>query len=62
MKFWKVFIIPNDNEKKSVSKKTKNRKIKNFEQILIKIIKTKDIIDLKINVIKTLTKEHLELC
>ena len=36
--------------------------MKNFEQSLVKISKTKDIIDLKINVIKTLTKEHLELC
>ena len=36
--------------------------MKNFEQNLIKTIKTKDIIDLKINVIKTLTKEHLKLC
>jgi len=36
--------------------------MKNFEQSLINIIKTKDIIDLKINVIKTLTKEYLELC
>jgi hypothetical protein len=36
--------------------------MKNFEQNLIKTIKTKDIIDLKINVIKTLTKEHFELC
>ena len=46
--------------KKILSKKTK--KMKNFEQSLVKTSKTKDIIDLKINVIKTLTKEHLELC
>ena len=45
--------------KKILSKKTK--KMKNFEQSLVKISKTKDIIDLKINVIKTLTKEHFEL-
>ena len=46
--------------KKILSKKTK--KMKNFELSLVKISITKDIIDLKINVIKTLTKEHLELC